>query len=97
MDPPDKFLIGVAEKPVPEAELPKPSAGLAGLDAAGTGGVKPGNADFGGLGLCSFCFSELDSAGEIGSYVGGFVGVTNVLVETWVKAEFIFKSDFVHT
>ena len=45
-NPPDKFLIGVAEKPVPEAELPKPSAGLAGLDAAATGGAKPGNAGF---------------------------------------------------
>ena len=46
-NPPTELLIGVTEKPVTEAELPKPNAGLAeaGLDAA-AGVPKPGNAGF---------------------------------------------------
>ena len=82
---PTELLIGVTEKPPTEVELPKPSPGLAeaGLDAA-AGGAKPGNAGFAGPNLNS-CFSGFGSAGEIGSYVGGFVGVTKVLVDTWVK------------
>ena len=58
----------------------EPNAGFAraGLDeAAGVVGAKPGKAGFAILG-----FSGFGSAGEIGSYVGGLVGVTSVLVVT---------------
>ena len=61
----------------------EPNAGLAGAgldEAAGVVGAKPGKAGFAILG-----FSGFGSAGEIGSYVGGLVGVTSVLVVTWVK------------
>ena len=62
-------------------------AGLAGAgldEVAGVVGPKPGKAGFAILG-----FSGFGSAGEIGSYVGGFVGVTSVLVVTWVTIELI--------
>ena len=58
----------------------EPNAGFAGAgldEAAGVVGEKPGKAGFAILG-----FSGLGSAGEIGSYVGGLVGVTSVLVVT---------------
>ena len=60
----------------------EPNAGFAGAgldEAAGVVGAKPGKAGFAVIG-----FSGFGSAGEIGSYVGGLVGVTSVLVATWV-------------
>ena len=57
---------------------PNASFARAGLDeAAGVVGAKPGKAGFAVIG-----FSGFGSAGEIGSYVGGLVGVTSVLVVT---------------
>ena len=78
-NPPIELLIGVIEKP--EVGIPKPREAVLDPKAGGAKFVKAG---FAWLPFDSG-FSGFGSAGDIGSYVGGFEGVTKVLVETWVE------------